>query len=325
MERSSALSFSLIRSPTGARVRALRRTKAAAQARHIRCTSTGVHTPVVYIFVLSNLSGVVRLRSQHVDPANDVSNFIGSGRDAALQTAGTSARAGDCTAGRSLSSPHPASCCVAISPSIDPARADRHQPTAPGGALSIRAARVSLVVRCSRDPGTALHTRAASPSTLFDSPGLVVTQTLHSPLQQRYRARRVAGVLIAGTPGAPGAIPYSHGCRPNRLAIGGSPRSRLFGSRSVFAPSGRAPSFWPTTCPVPGVIESGNSVPGPHQLGDVLLLLAASTRVAGRRFASRRSTPRGRHRGTRRDRGYSGPISSAGDAATMATSSAALP
>jgi hypothetical protein len=131
------------------------------------------------------LDGNVRLAGDTAISATDV--FIGP--DAQLQTCYDLATAGNnCTNGRSLTIT--ATGGVAIQPGIDLRGAVG--PNRAGGALVIHAARVAL-----GGPVETAGTNAPSGGIVIESPGLVVTQTLHAP-GNNIIVHGVGGVAIGG-------------------------------------------------------------------------------------------------------------------------------
>ena len=159
------------------------------------------------------LDGVVRLSGDTGITATDV--FIGP--DAVLQTCFDSATNGanNCINGRSLGIS--ASGGVAISPAID--LRGGVGPNRGGGTLIIRAARVSL-------GGTVETAGVASQSgrIVIDSPGLVVTQTLHAPGADII-VRGGGGVVVGGDVWSAGDT--SAGTEPGRDTNGGGIESEL--------------------------------------------------------------------------------------------------
>jgi hypothetical protein len=150
------------------------------------------------------LDGTVRLAGDTAITANDV--FIGP--DAQLQ--GCYDPGNNCTSGRSLSIT--ASGGVAISPAIDLRGAIG--PNRPGGALVIHAARVAL--------GGGVETagmNALSGGIVIDSPGVVVTQSLHAP-GNNIIVHGGAGVTIAGDVTS-GGTDTAMSTDPGRLTSGG--------------------------------------------------------------------------------------------------------
>jgi hypothetical protein len=153
------------------------------------------------------LDGVVRLAGDAGINATDV--FIGP--DATLQTCYDSATNGanNCINGRSLGIT--ASGGVAISPAID--LRGGVGPNRGGGTLIIRAARVSL-------GGTVETAGVASQSgpIVIESPGLVVTQTLHAP-GANIIVRGGGGIVVGGDVWSAGDT--AAGTEPGRDTNGG--------------------------------------------------------------------------------------------------------
>ena len=193
------------------------------------------------------LDGTVRLAGDTAITATDV--FIGP--DAELQTCFV-VNANDCTSGRSLAII--AAGGVAISPAIDlrgGTGANR-----PGGTLVINAARVSLGGEV-ETAGTA----AASGSISINSPGLVVTQSLHAP---------GAAVFVHGAGGVSiGGDVVSASGDPAVMDGGGVDLASASGDVSVLgsiASSGRDVGG-------PGAIVGGNAGP--------VTVIAGEVRVSG--------------------------------------------
>jgi hypothetical protein len=153
------------------------------------------------------LDGTVRLAGDTAITANDV--FIGP--DASLQTCfDAPTNDNNCVNGRSLAIN--ASGGVAISPAIDLRGAAG--PNRSGGTLVIHAARVSL--------GGGVETAgtsAPSGAITIDSPGLVVTQTLHAP-GAGILVHGGGGVLIGGDVWSAGSDTAT-GSDPSRTTSGG--------------------------------------------------------------------------------------------------------
>ncbi len=251
-----------------------------------------------YNFGLLYLDGVVRLAANTSITANDV--FIGP--DAALQTCWDIGTAGqNCTAGRSLSIT--ASGGVAISPAID--LRGLIGTNRPGGSLAIRAARVSLGGGV-ETAGTA----ANSGSISIDSPGLVVTQTLHAP-GNNVIVHGGAGVLIGGDAWSAGSDTAT-GADPNRLASGGV--IELASSGGDVSVLGTVAS-WGHDVPGAGVVEGGNGGAVAISGGDVRVSGGIDS-SAGRGVDLSAGQPGGIGIAARGGIVVSGPISAAGDTST---------
>ena len=187
------------------------------------------------------LDGNVRLAGDTSISATDV--FIGP--DAQLQTCydpGTNSN--NCTVGRSLSIT--ASGGVAISPGID--LRGLIGVNRPGGTLVIRAARVSL-----GGPVETAGTAATSGGIIIDSPGYVVTQTLHAP-GAGIHVHGAGGVLIGGDAWSAGSDTAT-GVDPTRLTSGGTiDIASTGGDVSVLG----AIAAWGRDVGAAGQVEGGN-------------------------------------------------------------------
>ncbi len=182
-------------------------------------------------------------------------------------------------------------------------------PTAPGGSARRSAPPASRSAAASRRPGRL----ATSGGIVIDSPGLVVTQTLHAP-GAGIIVHGGAGVLIGGDVWSAGSDTAT-GVDPSRVTSGGGvDLASTAGDVSVLG----AIASWGRDVPGAGGIEGGNGGPVIVGGGDVRVSGGIdSTRRARRRLLRRP----GRRRSRVAARGgivISGPINASGDVSTSA-------
>jgi hypothetical protein len=251
------------------------------------------------------LDGTVRLIGDTSITATDV--FIGP--DASLQTCWDGV-GNNCTSGRSLTIT--ASGGVAISPAIDLrglVGANRS-----GGTLVIRAARVSL--------GGGVETagtNASSGGIVIDSPGFVVTQTLHAP-GAAIAVRGAAGVLIGGDVWSAGSDTTT-GADPSRLTSGGAVDvSSSAGDVSILG----AIASWGRDVPGAGGLEGGHGGPVSVTGGDVRISGGVDSRP-GRGVDTSAGTPGGVSLAARGGLIVSGAVDASGDVSTSGYGSSAAP
>jgi hypothetical protein len=244
------------------------------------------------------LDGNVRLSGDTSISATDV--FIGP--DASLQTCydpGTNGN--NCTVGRSLSIT--ASGGVAISPAID--LRGLIGTNRPGGTLVISAARVSL-----GGPVETAGTAATSGGIVIDSPGYIVTQTLHAP-GAGVHVHGAGGVLIGGDAWSAGSDAAT-GVDPSRLTSGGTVDiASTGGDVSVLG----AIASWGRDVGGAGSVEGGNGGAVAVSGGDVQISGGIDS-SPGRGVDISAGQPGAITVGARGGLVISGPVNASGDTST---------
>ncbi len=251
------------------------------------------------------LDGTVRLIGDTSITASEV--FIGP--DATLQTCFDGV-GNTCTSGRSLTINSAGG--VAISPGIDLrglVGANRA-----GGNLVIRAARVSLggVVETA-------GTNAPSGGITIDSPGFIVTQTLHAP-GAGIAVRGHGGVLVGGDVWSAGSDSATSP-DPSRLTNGGG--VEIAASNGDVHVLGAIAS-WGRDVPGAGAVEGGHGGAVGVSGGDVRISGGVDSRP-GRGVDTSAGKPGAISLAARGSLVVSGPVDASGDVATNGYGSSAAP